>query len=487
LDYTNDVISLIYEGLLNRCTAYDTVPQLYSWGDPKTLDSVHCILGTNIYGQSYVDTLRIDQYWEHQAWNGKHKIEFKIDIDVNEVFRTVDSSHQYRIEFHLTSKERYVRGVYPGLGVQTLPGNPTPTQSELYNAQHKILSFEYSGAQIDSLEDNGSIKFHLLASWADNQPWDKFVELTNIRVYKIRKNTTVPIAERIKRPYLHGFQSQLRDDEVYGSGNSYSAEYWQYDPRLGRRWNMDPVIAFWESSYASFRNNPIYFTDPSGAIPKWIKQLGRNIKSLFTNEKWGSKTDVTGKVKKRPDGDMKKTPKRRRKPKNHGGIEGPGIVAKLGGLRGKYFRHNTLTYPRNRNPFISGSKGPPTRILPPGDVDDDETRKRTYIPVGFLGGSGEMEDTADDLMDDIDDVVNNQLEGQTNDEVVKVKIAIGSDLYHKVHKELKKKLKERYRNASSIEVKPSMSDGADNLDRYSTGNNTSLSGIVEGTPMEVEE
>ena len=56
-----------------------------------------------------------------------------------------------------------------------------------------------------------------------------------------------------------------KDDEIAGSGNSYTAEYWQYDSRLGRRWNVDPVIKYHESSYAAFANNPIWFIDPSGA------------------------------------------------------------------------------------------------------------------------------------------------------------------------------------------------------------------------------
>jgi len=51
---------------------------------------------------------------------------------------------------------------------------------------------------------------------------------------------------------------------VSGGGNSYTAEYWQYDPRLGRRWNVDPLVYDWQSPYATFNNNPIYFSDPRG-------------------------------------------------------------------------------------------------------------------------------------------------------------------------------------------------------------------------------
>ncbi len=67
--------------------------------------------------------------------------------------------------------------------------------------------------------------------------------------------------------YRYGFGGQEMDNEISGTGNSYTAEYWQYDSRLGRRWNVDPVRVTWESPYATFRNNPIVFNDPDGDCP----------------------------------------------------------------------------------------------------------------------------------------------------------------------------------------------------------------------------
>ncbi len=66
--------------------------------------------------------------------------------------------------------------------------------------------------------------------------------------------------------YRYGFGGQEKDDEVSGIGNSYTAEFWQYDSRLGRRWNIDPMSAKypWQSPYATFNNNPIFFIDPLG-------------------------------------------------------------------------------------------------------------------------------------------------------------------------------------------------------------------------------
>lgn len=58
---------------------------------------------------------------------------------------------------------------------------------------------------------------------------------------------------------------QENDDEITGNrGTHTSAEYWEYDTRLGRRWNIDPIVKPWEAPYACFNNNPILFADPKG-------------------------------------------------------------------------------------------------------------------------------------------------------------------------------------------------------------------------------
>ena len=64
--------------------------------------------------------------------------------------------------------------------------------------------------------------------------------------------------------YRFGMNTQEKDDELYGKGNATNATFWEYDTRLGRRWNIDPVIKVWESSYTCFTNNPILFDDPLG-------------------------------------------------------------------------------------------------------------------------------------------------------------------------------------------------------------------------------
>ncbi|MBL7801492.1 MAG: hypothetical protein JNL95_12290 [Chitinophagales bacterium] len=64
--------------------------------------------------------------------------------------------------------------------------------------------------------------------------------------------------------YKYGFNGQEKDDEVYGAGNLNTAQFWEYDTRLGRRWNIDPVVKPWQSRYDCFSDNPIINIDPEG-------------------------------------------------------------------------------------------------------------------------------------------------------------------------------------------------------------------------------
>ena len=75
------------------------------------------------------------------------------------------------------------------------------------------------------------------------------------------------LAENSGKWYRYGFNGQEKDDEVAGNGNSYTATFWQYDSRLGRRWNLDPVISPYLSPYEVFINNPILYIDSNGDTP----------------------------------------------------------------------------------------------------------------------------------------------------------------------------------------------------------------------------
>src|SRR5690554_8239662 len=67
----------------------------------------------------------------------------------------------------------------------------------------------------------------------------------------------------------HLFNGMEHDMEVSGEGNSYTTEFRQYDPRLGRWKSLDPLMSSFPniSPYVGFSNNPVVFTDPYGLAP----------------------------------------------------------------------------------------------------------------------------------------------------------------------------------------------------------------------------
>jgi RHS repeat-associated protein len=64
--------------------------------------------------------------------------------------------------------------------------------------------------------------------------------------------------------YRYGFNGQEKEKEITGSETHTSAEFWMYDSRLGRRWQLDPVVQTFISDYACFGNNPIKMNDVLG-------------------------------------------------------------------------------------------------------------------------------------------------------------------------------------------------------------------------------
>ena len=79
----------------------------------------------------------------------------------------------------------------------------------------------------------------------------------------------------LRKEYLFGFGGSEKDDEIYSTGRMYTAEFWEYDAALARRWNVDPVRKHHESPYAAFGNNPIWFVDPNGADTSFADNQAR--------------------------------------------------------------------------------------------------------------------------------------------------------------------------------------------------------------------
>ena len=98
--------------------------------------------------------------------------------------------------------------------------------------------------------------------------------------------------------YRYGYNGMEKDAEMKGEGNSYTTEFRQYDPRLGRWLSLDPLMKKfpWMSPYVAFNNNPVFYIDPLGLEggpakqfykgttdpidPKALDQISKNV-SVF--------------------------------------------------------------------------------------------------------------------------------------------------------------------------------------------------------------
>jgi hypothetical protein len=108
--------------------------------------------------------------------------------------------------------------------------------------------------------------------------------------------------------YRYGFQAQEKVDEVKGSGNHYTSTYWEMDPRLGRRWNLDPVVKPWQSLYQTFSDNPIWRIDPNGDDDYKVNRKGKISFVKETEDKTDRLIAVSGgkeKIKYNKHGELK--------------------------------------------------------------------------------------------------------------------------------------------------------------------------------------
>jgi RHS repeat-associated protein len=94
-------------------------------------------------------------------------------------------------------------------------------------------------------------------------------------------------AEKAK-DYRYGFNGQEMSNEIKGIGNSYTAQFWEYDSRIGRRWNIDPVGIGTNSGYHAFMNNPLLFIDPLGLDTVTSSKKAKDIGDVFQHQKGNS-------------------------------------------------------------------------------------------------------------------------------------------------------------------------------------------------------
>lgn len=102
--------------------------------------------------------------------------------------------------------------------------------------------------------------------------------------------------------YRFGFNGQERDDDLSGTGNINTALFWEYDARLGRRWNMDPKGKDNKSYYSAYSGNPIIMIDPYGddddvfdSDGKYMSTIKSSTRNIYINN--GKKNIILSDVK----------------------------------------------------------------------------------------------------------------------------------------------------------------------------------------------
>lgn len=86
--------------------------------------------------------------------------------------------------------------------------------------------------------------------------------------------------------YRYSFNGQEKEADL--NENITTALFWEYDTRIGRRWNIDPVPKSMVSPYVCLGNNPIMYVDPLGN--DWF-QNGKTGETKWYNKKRHAKKD----------------------------------------------------------------------------------------------------------------------------------------------------------------------------------------------------
>jgi RHS repeat-associated protein len=101
--------------------------------------------------------------------------------------------------------------------------------------------------------------------------------------------------------YRYGFNGQENSDEI--AAGLTTAMYWEYDSRIGKRWNIDPVLRVWESPYSCFSNNPILQNDPDGDEPDKPTSKGTVEGEVRVTKETKYPNTSTGNCNECPNGD----------------------------------------------------------------------------------------------------------------------------------------------------------------------------------------
>jgi RHS repeat-associated protein len=179
-----------------------------------------------------------------------------------------------------------------------------------------------------------------------------------------------------------GYQGSEKDNEVKGSGNSYTTQFRQLDPRLGRWWSIDPKLEAGVSPYSSMDNDPIRYNDILGQYTEKraerkkakAEKMGYSVSDVKHNE-GGGKKDYYFNISKRND-------------ENTGTYNRTMLSGKLSGLKEQ---HLTLDSEHETSFFDLGLATSSALIDKGKDITKTITNSRSGYTSGSRGnGSGKI-------------------------------------------------------------------------------------------------
>jgi hypothetical protein len=83
--------------------------------------------------------------------------------------------------------------------------------------------------------------------------------------------------------YRYSLNGQEKSDEI--APNTTTAQFWEYDSRIGRRWNLDPKPIDGESQYSVFSNSPIWHNDIEGDTLNDPNSIVANLTKSISDQK----------------------------------------------------------------------------------------------------------------------------------------------------------------------------------------------------------
>jgi hypothetical protein len=88
----------------------------------------------------------------------------------------------------------------------------------------------------------------------------------------------------------------MKMNEVAGTGNHNTAQFWEYDTRTARRWNLDPKPNSWESYYSILANSPINHKDVLG--DRWLTKKDENTANKLSQDYKAKEDEYNDKASK---------------------------------------------------------------------------------------------------------------------------------------------------------------------------------------------